>query len=46
MTIMHTAIQTLLRPIITMNRRVSIGGAVLSLLVAGEIAMTLFRPLA
>ncbi|MDE0880407.1 MAG: hypothetical protein OSB00_17380 [Sphingomonas bacterium] len=43
---MHTVIQTLIRPITTMNRRVSIGGTGLSLLIAGEIAMTLFRPLA
>jgi hypothetical protein len=45
MTIMHTAIQTFFKPIITMSPRVSIGGGVLSLLIAGEIAMTLIRPL-
>jgi len=45
MTIMHTAIQTFFKPIIAMNPRVSIGGGVLSLLIASEIAMTLLRPL-
>ncbi len=43
---MIDAFHALLQPIASMNRRVSIGGGVLSLLVAGEITMTLLRPLA
>ncbi len=35
-----------LQPIANINRRVSIGGSVLSLLMAAEVTMTLLRPLA
>ncbi len=40
------AFHAFLQPIASINRRVSIGGGVLSLLMAAEITMTLLRPLA
>ena len=42
---MHHTIHKYFEPLITMNRRISIGGGVLALILIGEGAISLMRPL-